>query len=398
MTHGRSGGRSREPGMMLPRDEAHATPDRSVRNAFRSAGATVKGVVLRFLYPQQRVRPTSLGIYFTILSLIVGLAAVNTGNNVLFLVFSLMLSALLVSGVTSRAAMRRIVVKRKQPESIYAGISFNETVTVSNLKRLYPTVSLRLKTQSSTENVFLPYLRPRGSRTVFMESRYGKRGRQRVPPLECKSHYPFGLFERRRTESSDGSVVVYPHIERIVPFFPEREGGHGERAAVLKGEGEDLYQIREYTPSDSARSIDWKASSRVAKLMAKDHHRNVHLQVTLIVDPSSGEESDAEAVEKQISLAASMAEYLHQNHVNVQLVSPDGTIPPGCGPSHLRECLTHLALLRLCTMDEGISFRKSISPSLTRGSIPVFFTARGSTPDFPIKAYRVLPTNRAAAG
>ncbi len=353
-----------------------------------------RAVVLRLRYPRNRVRPTTLGIYFIVMSLVVGMAAVNTGNNVLFLVFSLMLSALVISGISSRAAMRRLSMARRIPETIYAGTPFSEALTITNGKRLFPTVSLRLSSAIATGTVFLPHLPPRTTRTLVLEHQYSKRGVAEVPAVECRSHYPFGLFERKRIEPGRESVVVFPRIERIVPFFPEREGGHGDFTARLKGEGEDLYQIREYVPGESARAIDWKASSRVARIMARDFHRNANLRVTLIVDASSTSPVDHEAIETQISLAASIIDFLYHSHISYQLLSTSGDVPFGLGPLQYREALSHLALLPASDPDSGAAFRKSLSASRIHDSIPLFFSARATVRDLPVKAYRVLAAEK----
>lgn len=350
---------------------------------------------IRYLrYPQTRVRPTSFGIYFILMALVVGMAAVNTGNNLLFLVFSLMLSSLFVSGITSRAAMRHLALSRRMPETVYAATPFTEAVTITNRKRLFPSVSLRIASSISTGTAYLPHLAPRVSRTMILEDLYPRRGWQEVPPLEWRSHYPFGFFERRHADRHRDSVLVFPRIERIVPFFPEREGGHGERAAQFKGEGEDLFQIREYVPGESARAIDWKASSRVAKLMARDFHRNAHIRVTLIVDSSCAEPTEADEVERQISLAASMIDYLCHAQITYQLLTTGGVVPFGSGPRQYRECLSLLAVLEQCDPSTGAEFCRSVAPHQVSGSIPIYFTVHGAVRELAVKAYRVLPAER----
>ena len=194
-----------------------------------------------------RIRPTSFGIWFIVMTLVIGLAAVNTGNNLLILNFSLMLSTLLVSGIVSRAAMRRLTMTRRTPSTIYAGTPFTEAVTVSNRKRLYPSVSLRIRTAIATSSVHVSYVPPRGTRTFILEGLYPRRGRFKLEQLELSSLYPFGFFERHRLQMNDETVTVFPHVERILPFFrsavAERETMHHflkEREKIFTRSGNTL--------------------------------------------------------------------------------------------------------------------------------------------------------------
>src|SRR3990172_1988785 len=54
------------------------------------------------------VKVTSVGIRYLLLCLAVGLAAVNTGNNLLYLLFAMMLSLILVSGILSERTLRSL--------------------------------------------------------------------------------------------------------------------------------------------------------------------------------------------------------------------------------------------------------------------------------------------------
>jgi len=346
---------------------------------------------VRWKPPRSPVRPTSLGLWYIATAFIVGLAAVNTGNNLLFLIFSLMLATLLVSGVLSRAAMRNLGMSRRIPTTIYAGTPFTEAIAVSNRKRVFPSVSLQLRTAIATSSVHLAHVPPRGERTLVLEGLYPHRGRFKVEPLEMSSLYPLGFFERRRRMTTDQTVTVFPHVERILPFFHERRGGMGDRTALLKGEGDDLYQIREYVPGESARLIDWKSTGRVAKLMARDFHRSSDLRVTILVDATASGTEELEALEREISLAASIIDYLHRNQSAYQLVTHQDRIPFDAGPRHYIRSLTHLALLRPRTPQEGPHPFRGIAESDTRDSIVILFTAGGAAPGVPVKTYRVFP-------
>jgi uncharacterized protein (DUF58 family) len=287
--------------------------------------------------------------------------------------------------------MHRLTLVRRLPSTLHAGTPFTEAVSLTNRKRLFPTVSLRMRTVVATSAVYVPYVPPRASTTLVLEGLYSKRGKVKVEPLELSSRYPFGLFERRRSEGTQETLIVFPHVEKIVPFFPERRGGVGDNAALMKGEGEDLFQIRDYVPGESARHIDWKATSRVQRLMTKDFHLNADLRITFILDASASTSNEVEALEREISLAASLIDFLHRRQSVYQLLTPAGSIPFGSGPRHYHDAMTHLALLRACDHQSGDLFCRRLSAAQIRDSIPIYFTARHTSLDLSFRAYRVLP-------
>ena len=56
------------------------------------------------------IRITKVGLWYVLITLVVAIAATNTGNNALYLVWSVMLAVLVVSGVVSRQNVRGLAV------------------------------------------------------------------------------------------------------------------------------------------------------------------------------------------------------------------------------------------------------------------------------------------------
>ena len=96
----------------------------------------------RWLRPPRKLRPTRAGWVFFALVFGVGFAALNTGNNLLYLVLSLMLSFLVLSGVLSESALRGIQVRRRLPRQIYAGASQAVGLEISNHQQHIPAFAV----------------------------------------------------------------------------------------------------------------------------------------------------------------------------------------------------------------------------------------------------------------
>src|SRR5713226_6292749 len=105
------------------------------------------------------VEVTTGGVIFVVILVIVAFAAWNTGNNLLFLVFSIMLSTLFVSWAAARAILRELNVSARFPDHIFAGEPAEVLVTLRNTKRLLPSFSILVETQMPEQP------RTRGKRT-----------------------------------------------------------------------------------------------------------------------------------------------------------------------------------------------------------------------------------------
>src|ERR1043165_3516254 len=85
---------------------------------------------------------TTGGVIFVVILVIVGFAAWNTGNNLLFMVLSIMLSTIFVSWMAARMSLRDLNVSARFPDHIFAGEQAEVLVTLRNSKRLAPSVSI----------------------------------------------------------------------------------------------------------------------------------------------------------------------------------------------------------------------------------------------------------------
>ena len=101
----------------------------------RSASAEASQMNLPFEF-------TVGGAIFLGLVVIVALAAWNTGNNLLFLVLSFLTSALFVGFIFGNFCLKKLDVKMRFPETIFAGEATPIIVSLHNRKRIFPTYSI----------------------------------------------------------------------------------------------------------------------------------------------------------------------------------------------------------------------------------------------------------------
>ncbi len=257
---------------------------------------------------------TALGARFIIVTLAVGVAAVNSGSNLLYLIVAMMLSMMLLSGILSEQALRRLLVDRKVPPEIYAEDPFPLRFRLRNLKRFSPSYALSVaqknKEGTKTAGAFVLRLGPGEEGGAQALQTLTKRGRWITSGYEIATRYPFGLFRKALLVDREESCTVYPRIRPLPGALSEGLSRSllGETQSSRKGMGEDIRSLREYVFPEDSRGIHWKASARTGRLLSKEYDARERQAVAVIIDnlvPEDPPEDYDERFEEAVSLAAS---------------------------------------------------------------------------------------------
>src|SRR5580698_6317506 len=107
--------------------------------------ATLWQRLRRRLRPPRRLSFTREGRIIVILAVAVGFAAINTGNNLLYLLLGWLLSFIIASGVLSESTLRGLVVTRRPPPRVHAGEPFLMEVVIENTKPARASYSIEVE-------------------------------------------------------------------------------------------------------------------------------------------------------------------------------------------------------------------------------------------------------------
>lgn len=114
------------------------------------------------------------------------------------------------------------------------------------------------------------------------------RGRHQFEPCDLRLFSPLGLWSRQFRAGDTTKIHVYPNFAAIVKYHllatDHRLGQLGILVRQRRGEGLDFRQLREYREGDSRRQIDWKASSRMRKLISREYQDEKDQQVVFLLD------------------------------------------------------------------------------------------------------------------
>ena len=327
----------------------------------RSAGAEVS----QFDLP---ISVTSGGLVFLGILGVVAFAAWNTSNNLLFMVFSVLASALFVSLVTARANLRDLIVSARFPDHIFAGDPAPVIVMLRNARRLLPSFSVLIEARGPVDNTkankkkarrtrfakralaYFMYVPHRASAEQRIEQLFETRGHVRITGFELSTRFPFGFFRRRRRlRARDVDIVVFPKPEPIgdeLHLLPMNAGRH---ATMRRGAGHDLLTLRDYQQQDDLRHIDWKATARGQRLIVREFSAEDERRVTIAFDTrleaTPDDKEIAARFERGVVLAASLVAHFIDEQAEVRLILGNEGGRYGAGQEQLYDCLRRLALV-----------------------------------------------------
>ena len=307
--------------------------------------------------------PTSGGGVFLVIIIVVGFAAWNTGNNLLFLVFSLLCSTLFVGWVHAGTSLRDLTVSARFPDHIFAAEAAPVIVTLRNTKRVLPSFSILVEARGPVNEVdpkrkrrhvkrllaYFSYVPHSAAAEQRVEQLFPTRGHVLIDGFELSTRFPFGFFRRRRRlRARNVDIIVYPKPEVISDELHLLPMYAGRMPALRRGAGHDLFSMRDYQPQDDLRHIDWKATARSRRLTVREFTSEDERRITIVLDTrlSHGAGGDLpQRFERGVVQAASLIKHFIDERAEVRLVLGDDVGPFGSGTDQLYRCLRRLALV-----------------------------------------------------
>lgn len=329
---------------------------------------------------------TREGMAYLGVALIIGVAALNTTNNLLFIVLAAMLAAMVVSGFASAVMLRRLELDVSVPEIAFAGKPITAHVRLNNPRHMVPAFSVRVTNRiksrkrkrigwewQKTEFVFprdhhwlrlpdyalrrkvpqseLPpifenpvyftFVPPQSSLDAQIELTFPKRGRYTQDAFHLATRFPFSFLIKSRRVKLGRELLVYPALLESQEFLELMPVITGEHTTMVRGTGSELYRIREHTPEDSARFVDWKAAAKTGSLKVREFAREDERRFRIVFDNPAPGEVSTDAYEHGVSVAASLAWHFTSQGVDLSYAGQSYT-----GAPNLYDFLLYLAVVQ----------------------------------------------------
>ena len=325
-------GASTAPGGRDRRDAGRARAGGGAPRAHpgRDRGAAVTGVRRAWasLRAWRRIRFTFGGLVFSLGALAVGFAAMNTANNLLYLLLGAMLGLIVVSSWLSEQAIRGLDVRRHTPYGVTVGHEVRIQYEVINHKRRLSSLAVELREQGLPGTAFLPRVGAGEETTARSANRFVRRGIYPLGTVTISTSFPFGLFLKERDVEIPGELVIWPRHDRALRA-PAPGAGKSRalgialtRAAGTRG---DYRGLREYRPRDDPKDIHWRSSARFEVPVVREYDRDSSESLWICLDLAGQPSEESEAL---VEVTASLAARAQAEGKRFGLVVGGRTVPP----------------------------------------------------------------------
>ena len=292
--------------------------------------------------PQRQYHVHWPGIFAIGLTVFVGIGAINSQNNLMFLVFGIALSLIAVSGVISGGMLLRLRITRSPIALAHAGRPTTLNYVISNGARVLPAFALLIREREPRRARRKPLTRgilpaavgavpPRAA--VRAAATVGPRARGVVPltGIEVSSAFPLGVFRKSVRFDERAELIVAPATRPIAAaeLASVLAGGRrGDAAARSRaGIGMDFYGLRDYVPGDSPKKLAWKAWARTDQMVVHQtaDEPSRALRLVLAIDAADTHDACEHAISECASLA--LAASASGIDVDVSIAGRDLRIP-----------------------------------------------------------------------
>lgn len=317
----------------------------------------------------RRAKVTREGRVFVFLTVGVAFAAINTGNNLVYLVLGLLLSLILLSMVMSEIIMEKLFVERLAPPRAFVGEPVRVRYVARSDRKLVPGYSLeisdRVEGEEPRRGSYFLRLAPGETVEAAHTTVPRRRGLHRVKGYRVRTRYPFGIVEKYKVYDNPSEWMVFPKLIPSTHTWPNFERLGDEQTLERPGAGSELGPLRGYRDGDEARTIHWRRSAALGELVVRERERETSALVQIFVDnvaPPLPSPTWDQWFEDSVGRAAWLVREAVQRGAAVEVVTRSGKSPIAASGATLDAVWRYLALLA------PVAEKEARDPALRQGA------------------------------
>ena len=291
----------------------------------------------------RRIRFSRGGILFSAGAFSIGFAAINTGNNLLYLLLGAMLGFIAVSSWLSEQVIGGVRVIRRVPRGVTVGNPVRIQYHVESKKKRIPGFCLEIGEEGLPGQAFIPFLRAGQDAEARSENRFVRRGLFPLEAVTVSTSFPFGLFRKSLSLKQKGELVVWPRTDRPVRT-PRPAGGRNPSSGILAlgaaGPRGEYRGLRGYRPGDDPKDIHWRTTARLGTPVVREYEQSNAETLWVCLDARGEPGEHAEAA---VETAASLAAQAFREGKRFGYAGPGVNVEAGQGPGQMERILDALA-------------------------------------------------------
>lgn len=286
------------------------------------------------------IKITKAGYIYIALTLFLGFSAVNTGNNLVYLIVSALLSFMGISGFFGKRNLSKVDIDAELPQEIYANKEFPLKIRLKNKRGFLPVFLMKVKIEETEEALF-PFIDKNSGAAEYINISFKQRGKYGIKDVHICSVFPFNFFIRCKRLDKSLDFIVFPEPQKcaLLTSFEREKISKGERPLDKSGYESDILSIREYIQGDPFKYINWKATAKTGELKTKELSSLAYQPIVIDFDRSS-----IKNIEERISCITYTVLQLLKKNIPVGLKIGDRFYKPDVSNSHKISILKELAL------------------------------------------------------
>ena len=285
--------------------------------------------------------PTSTGLIFTVLLLVLLVTAINYQNSLIYGVCFWLFSMAMGGMYFTFRNLKGLTLSAREAVPCFAGEAVDIPVRLDAAPKRSHLALWMNYPDPEDDNPPKVISVANGIETeVLLGFRTHQRGRLRPGRLKLETRFPLGLYRAWSYVDLEVGSLVYPTPEYTPYIFATGDDDQGDlEGATLDASGDqDFRGLRPYQPGDSLKQIAWKQMARGKGLVSKDFDSDQGASCWLDWSNLGGD------IETRLSRMCGWILNAHEEGLLYGVRMPGLTAAPEHSETHLRRCLQHLAL------------------------------------------------------
>lgn len=273
------------------------------------------------------------------MTIFLGISAINTSNNLVYIIVSALLSFMAVSGFFGRGNLKKLELEIEIPPEIFVHKPIPIKITLKNGRKRLPVFLIKVVMED--QELLFPFIDANDKASGYINLTFPQRGRCEIGGGYMTSVFPFYFFIRYKIIRETFQLIIFPEpktCELFAAYLDERQS-QGEDSINRVGYEGEVMSVRDYRSGDPLKYIHWKATAKTDQLKTVELSRIAYQPV--IIDFN---ELDIKNIEYKISCITYTIQQFIKKNIPIGLKISRREYKPNTSSRHKIKLLTELAL------------------------------------------------------
>lgn len=231
------------------------------------------GYIWRKLRPPRRLSATTLGRLVIVFTILIGVAAINTGNNLLYLILGNLFGLVAASGVLSERVLKKIHLRFHFPDVVFARHTVLIPIELES-KKSVSSFLIEVQLIDVDKNIIgttlVRELLPYEKRTINVAVTFETRGITTIYEVRLTTRFPFQMYEKSRVlDLPPTRIYIAPEPMPVGKLTAQHKFQGNLMPSTTKRGDDEFYQLRQRDPSDPPSRIHWKRAAQTGEHFVK---------------------------------------------------------------------------------------------------------------------------------